>query len=149
LLQLRDGRRRISLKRGLARDVGLQRGFEAVQLGQAASHGIAPRPRRRQPVRQVVSRVPRGGECVAAFGKQLVRDLLRLLRLGHRPLDRLDVGLGGASVSAGRLCRALRLNPARVQQLGFHGADLIGELAIALCGPRLAPQLHRALLLLG
>src|SRR6185312_15708351 len=64
-------------------------------------------------------------------------------------MDTLDLFVGGTRFGGRSLRGPLGLEPSRVKQPRLDRADLIGELAIALGGARLPPQLGGALLLLA
>ena len=78
-----------------------------------------------------------------------VGPVVRRLRFGDRLVDSLDLFGRGLGFRGRRLRRALGLDPARVEQPRFDRADLVGQLAIAFGGARLAPQLRGALLLVA
>src|SRR5205085_11578116 len=81
LLGPSDGARGVTLQRPFSANVARQGRVKPVELGQAPRDGIAPRSRRGELVRELVSLFPQLGERISPFGEQRVRALLRRLRV--------------------------------------------------------------------
>ena len=142
-----DPRLGVVAKRLLALDVRSERSVQPVELRKPPHDRVAPRPRRRQLVRQFGRPLARLRQLVAPLVEERGGLVLRLLRIGHRALQRRDIGLGGLRLLSGGIRGLVRLDPAGMDQPRFGRTDLVGQLAIALGGARLPPQRRRALLL--
>ncbi len=99
-VQFGNPRLGVAAQRLLALDVRRQRRIEPVELGQPAHDRVAPCPCRRQLMRQLGRPLPRLRQFVAPLRKKRRRLVLRLLRIGHRALQRGDFGLGGLAPPA-------------------------------------------------
>ena len=127
-------------QRFLAGRLGAQGFLQAVELGEAADHGVAAGPRRRQLMRQ-------GPRPVAGLGQRRAprrevgrRMLLRQLRVLHRLLQRADRCCGEFRLFGGGGGGHVGLVPAGIKQARFGGADLVAQLPVALGRARLPPQ---------
>jgi hypothetical protein len=149
LIQLFDRLGGVALQGFLPRDVAGKRHLEPLELGQPPGDRVAPRARCRELVCQLMPLLARFVERVALFGQQSVGALLRGLRLDDDGLDSCHFLGRGCCFGICGFRGSFGLDPAGMKQPCLDGADLVGELAVALGGARLAPQLRRALFLLA